>query len=266
MLRHSFRCISKRAAICPVSFEPQPTIVKRVARAILDNYSLITFGKTLKRRSVVSLRSFSSTAREALGLVEEVDDQSTETTDEQQPQVLANESSSSCGPDETRELLRSVLKRTGKAEKSNLDSDSALIPFTKPSSELQPDPKEDWPLDKSLRHHIRACLSNIQYESREVGVRDTSLSVCTLGTGAGTGSRARANSATVVKNGGDCYLVDAGEGVTRQYQLSRLDFSSLRKIFSESIIRDLSVGSQLGYFYLGCIMLSYRCALKLGAR
>jgi len=47
------------------------------------------------------------------------------------------------------------------------------------------------------------------------------------------GSRLRSNTATVVKQDGDAYLIDAGEGVSRQFNLSRLGLGSLRKIFSE---------------------------------
>ena len=248
MLRHSARCISNGAAICQVKVVVQPcsSTVLRCSRAalLLDNggSSVVAFGNTVKRRGLVSFRSFSSTVRESTcPAEEEADDPSTETTtDEQQPPqeqgFLTQDASSSSLSDETRDILRHVLQKSGKSVTALRQAAEIKIePFTKPGSELQPDPKNDWPLNETLRHHIRTCLSNIQYESREMGVRDTGLSVCTLGTGAGTGSRVRFNTATVVKNMGDGYLVDAGEGVSRQFQLSRVDFTSIRKIFSESI-------------------------------
>ena len=94
------------------------------------------------------------------------------------------------------------------------------------------DPKRIWPMDQLLRPHIRACLSGIQFETYELQQRDTGFSVCTLGTGAGTGSVLRSNTATVVKHGGDSYLVDAGEGLQRQFESSRIKARDVRKVFS----------------------------------
>jgi Metallo-beta-lactamase superfamily len=93
------------------------------------------------------------------------------------------------------------------------------------------DPKSSWPIDPNVFPHLRACLGDIEFESREVSMRDTGLHVCTLGTSAGNACRLRSNTCTVVKAGSVAYLFDAGEGVQRQFMLSRLGFNEVRKIF-----------------------------------
>jgi Metallo-beta-lactamase superfamily len=93
------------------------------------------------------------------------------------------------------------------------------------------DPKLAWPVDPNLYPHVRACLGDIEFESREVSMRETGLHVCTLGTSAGNACRLRSNTCTVVKAGSVTYLFDAGEGVQRQFMLSRLGFNEVRKIF-----------------------------------
>jgi Metallo-beta-lactamase superfamily len=93
------------------------------------------------------------------------------------------------------------------------------------------DPKQSWLIDPLLRPHIRACLSDVEFESNELAARDTGLSVCTLGTGAGNATKMRSNTCTVVKNRGFSYLIDAGEGLQRQFTFSRINFRDVRKIF-----------------------------------
>jgi hypothetical protein len=93
------------------------------------------------------------------------------------------------------------------------------------------DPKRGWPIDPCLYPHVRACLSDIEFEDPEIAARDTGLSVCTLGTGAGNATRTRSNTCTVVRNGSYSYLIDAGEGLQRQFLSSRLSYRDVRKIF-----------------------------------
>jgi len=150
-------------------------------------------------------------------------------------------------------LLRSVLQRGAKTQDSKSPGRTwrsrggggggtwrtAAATLTAEQDEkasvrkAQLDPKTRWTIHPDLRPHIRACLSDIEFETQELGDRDTGLSVCTLGTGAGLGSRMRSNSATVVKHKGDSYLIDAGEGVSKQFHNSRIGTSSLRKLFSK---------------------------------
>lgn len=92
------------------------------------------------------------------------------------------------------------------------------------------DPKTHWLVDPVLHPHIRACITDGTFESIELAQRDTGLSVCTLGTGAGNATKLRSNTCTVIKRNGDCYLIDAGEGLQRQFLLSRMNFRDVRKI------------------------------------
>jgi Metallo-beta-lactamase superfamily len=94
------------------------------------------------------------------------------------------------------------------------------------------DPRDSWPIDPNLYPHIRASLTDVEYaDDKELVSRDTGLSMCTLGTSAGGSCRLRSNSATLVRSGGTCYLVDAGEGVHRQFMISRLRYNDIMKIF-----------------------------------
>ena len=94
------------------------------------------------------------------------------------------------------------------------------------------DPKDTWPMDPNLYPHIRTSLTDIEFcENQELLSRDTGLAICTLGTSAGGSCRLRSNSATVVRSGSFCYLIDAGEGVQRQFMLSRLRYNDISKIF-----------------------------------
>ena len=93
-------------------------------------------------------------------------------------------------------------------------------------------PRDSWPIDPNLYPHIRASLADVDYlEEQELLSRDTGLSMCTLGTSAGGSCRLRSNAATVVRSAGFCYLVDAGEGVHRQFLISRLRYNDIIKIF-----------------------------------
>jgi Metallo-beta-lactamase superfamily len=94
------------------------------------------------------------------------------------------------------------------------------------------DPKDTWPIDPNLYPHLRTSLTDINvYDVPELLSRDTGLSICVLGTSAGGSCRLRSNTATVVRSGAYCYLIDAGEGVQRQFMLSRLRYNDIRKIF-----------------------------------
>lgn len=99
------------------------------------------------------------------------------------------------------------------------------------SGKVKEDPKQGWPMDPYLYPHLRSCLSDVKFESHDLATRDTGLSVCMLGTGAGSASKLRSNTCTVIKNGSYSYLIDAGEGVQRQFLASRLNFRDVRKIF-----------------------------------
>lgn len=142
---------------------------------------------------------------------------------------------------EMTKLLRSVIRRkthnqrseTTPLEQQILGRRRDSVSGARLTQDLRPDPKRQWWIHPDLRPHIRASLNDIEFESDEMQSRDTGLSVCTLGSGAGLGSRLRANSATIIKQNGDAYLVDAGEGVSRQLHSSRITLSSIRKIFSE---------------------------------
>jgi ribonuclease Z len=93
------------------------------------------------------------------------------------------------------------------------------------------DPKLSWPMDKELAPYIRACLNKVDFENEEIAKRDTEFSLCTLGTGSGAGSISRSNAATLIKKGGRCYLVDCGEGIQRQFLMSRMNIRDIEKIF-----------------------------------
>jgi len=184
---------------------------------------------TRQRIRGVSLRSFSTVRRESTNHSEDEEANEISETKTQDQPASQEQSSSTTPADVTRQLLRSVLQRTNDKQKAII----ADRPFNKKSANLKADPKEDWPLHRDLQNHIRACLPDIQFESRELGTRDTGLSVCLLGTGAGVGSRLRSNAATVVRHDGNAYLVDAGEGVSKQFYRSRVGTAAVRKIFSK---------------------------------
>ena len=61
------------------------------------------------------------------------------------------------------------------------------------------------------------------------GRADTEMSVCFLGTGAGSPASSRSTSGTLLKLSGTNYLFDAGEGIQRQLQFAR-GRSGLQKI------------------------------------
>ena len=98
------------------------------------------------------------------------------------------------------------------------------------------DPKSRWVIDPVLAPHIRANVTKITYEDNRLGHLDTGMSVCTMGTGSGVGTLQRSNTATVIKTNGSAYLVDAGEGIQRQFLNSRFNVRDIRKIFSKQIV------------------------------
>jgi Metallo-beta-lactamase superfamily len=117
-------------------------------------------------------------------------------------------------------------------ELSSVDSSTGTIDRISSWDKINSDPKDTWPIDPNLYPHIRTSLTDIEFSNeQELLGRDTGLSICTLGTSAGGSCRLRSNSATVVRSGSFCYLVDAGEGVHRQFMLSRLRYNDISKIF-----------------------------------
>jgi hypothetical protein len=182
------------------------------------------------------------------------DDDATEQADVQSPNVVSwlrplwNDAKS---PMSNSRLEPSTVDRPLGMDASDIASPFSLEPFDIQDTELEnaqlesnheeqpdssasvllPDPKRTWPIDSALYPHVRACLSDIEFDDADLGSRDTGLSVCTLGTGAGNATRARCNTCTVVKNGSTSYLIDAGEGLQRQFLASRISFRDVRQIF-----------------------------------
>jgi ribonuclease Z len=90
------------------------------------------------------------------------------------------------------------------------------------------DPKSLWHIHSDMNEHIRASISTIDAEEKQI---DTGFAVTFLGTGAGQTSILRGNSATALRMGSNTYLFDAGEGLQRQLMLSTLNTGDIRKIF-----------------------------------
>jgi hypothetical protein len=153
--------------------------------------------------------------------------------------------------DNIKTLLRDVLRReaarpidpdeeelVGQAHKNVLSIYTEQPGSNDDETLLKPDPKSGWMVDRELAPHVRAALRGIAFENHELATRDTGFSVCTLGTGSGMGSSLRSNSATVIRNNNHSYLVDAGEGIQRQFVYSRLNYRDIRKIFSMCFVVD----------------------------
>jgi hypothetical protein len=140
------------------------------------------------------------------------------------------------------------------SEASIVDSSKEIVDRVSSWEKIDSDPRDTWPVDPHLYPHIRTSLTDID-DSDEPGLfsRDTGLSLCTLGTSAGGSCRLRSNSATAIRSGAHCYLVDAGEGVLRQFMLSRLRYNDISKIFITHMHADHVLG-------LGGLLLSIQMA------
>jgi ribonuclease BN (tRNA processing enzyme) len=91
--------------------------------------------------------------------------------------------------------------------------------------------------DKILSDSIGSCIK-VEDDDDENGNetrcatdgRNTEMSVCFLGTGAGSPACSRSTSGTLLKLFGTNYLFDAGEGIQRQLQFARGRNTGLQKI------------------------------------
>lgn len=90
--------------------------------------------------------------------------------------------------------------------------------------------RNHWIVHDDLRTHVRESRAEYAIHG-DLYERDTGLSVCFLGTGAGRTSLERGNSATALRMGSSTFLFDAGEGVQTQMMRSKLKFRDVRKIF-----------------------------------
>ena len=104
----------------------------------------------------------------------------------------------------------------------------------KPNNKRDDDTLDDdvsmskWVLDPDVRPHVRVGLST---SSIPVAQRDTGLSVCLLGTGAGSPTLFNSNPCTAIRMGSITYLFDAGESVQVQLMKSRIRGGDIAKIF-----------------------------------
>ena len=87
--------------------------------------------------------------------------------------------------------------------------------------------------DPELLNCVRSCIPGDDGERQDPNLysKDTGLSVCFLGTGAGVPGRNRNTSSTLVRVGGSSFLFDAGEGLQRQMAFTRAKVSHIEKIF-----------------------------------
>ncbi|CAJ1936929.1 unnamed protein product, partial [Cylindrotheca closterium] len=85
--------------------------------------------------------------------------------------------------------------------------------------------------NKDLLKSIRSCLTGMNHDDHAAYTKDTGMSLCFLGTGAGTPTRQRSTTATLLRLGGSSMLFDAGEGVQRQLLFARAKPSHIERIF-----------------------------------
>ena len=94
--------------------------------------------------------------------------------------------------------------------------------------------------DERLARNVRSCLrehiENPPEENDEVPlkaapVKDTGMSICFLGTSAGSPTRFRSPTSTLVRLGGKSLLFDVGEGTQRQMDFTRAKPSHVDSIF-----------------------------------
>jgi len=136
------------------------------------------------------------------------------------------------------EKSKGAVKRQvgkGRTGHGNASVQAEPMPYVTPYVGTELDPKQTgWVTNIDVRPHIRASLTDINLESEELASRDTGLSICTLGSGAGISSRLRSHPATIIKStDGDSYLVDCGEGVHRQLYVSRMNIGDIQKILGK---------------------------------
>lgn len=88
--------------------------------------------------------------------------------------------------------------------------------------------------DQVVADSIRSCIKIDEHPSDPDSTRDMSLntemSICFLGTGAGSPANIRSTTCTLMKLSGKNYLFDVGEGTQRQLQFARGRGSSVQKI------------------------------------
>ncbi len=88
--------------------------------------------------------------------------------------------------------------------------------------------------DHVLADSIRSCIKIDEDPSDADSTKDMSLttemSICFLGTGAGSPANIRSTTCTLLKLSGKNYLFDVGEGTQRQLQFARGRGSSVQKI------------------------------------
>ncbi|KAL7533431.1 hypothetical protein ACHAWF_004490 [Thalassiosira exigua] len=82
---------------------------------------------------------------------------------------------------------------------------------------------------ESIRPFIRTCLASDE-RTRKQGL-NMEFAVSFLGTGGGTPCAHRISSCTALRLGGQAYIFDACEGVSRQIAFSRIPLTSISKIF-----------------------------------
>ena len=75
-----------------------------------------------------------------------------------------------------------------------------------------------------LDNHIQSCLDD------GAELQASNFSACFLGSGGSQPSKHRMTSSTLLRFGGLSFMFDAGEGVQRQLQYSRISFSTISKI------------------------------------
>eukprot|EP00980_Cylindrotheca_fusiformis_P006148 scaffold1319_cov126-Cylindrotheca_fusiformis.AAC.37 len=85
--------------------------------------------------------------------------------------------------------------------------------------------------DKEIFKSIRCCITGVNQDDHEHYTKDTGMSICFLGTGAGIPTRQRSTTSTLLRLGGSSMLFDAGEGVQRQLAFTRARPSHVERIF-----------------------------------
>lgn len=85
--------------------------------------------------------------------------------------------------------------------------------------------------NKELLKSLRSCMTGMHQDDHESYTKDTGMSLCFLGTGAGTPTRQRSTTSTLLRLGGSSMLFDAGEGVQRQLLFTRAKPSHIERIF-----------------------------------
>jgi hypothetical protein len=85
--------------------------------------------------------------------------------------------------------------------------------------------------NKELSKSIRCCITGYNQKDHESYTKDTGMSICFLGTGAGIPTRHRSTTSTLLRLGGSSMLFDAGEGVQRQLAFTRAKPRHIEKIF-----------------------------------